>query len=124
MKNPRQYNHPVGMAILNHLEDLPLSASELAERIDFPRDKIYYHIKRLENMDLIHVAKTKVINGITRKSFLKTDVNERGSEGDSNVNDQGPPDKTSISGPKTEFSSEIDDIQDDSDIGSGGTIKS
>ena len=80
MKNPRKYSHPVGMAILDHLEDIPLSANELAERIDFPREKIYYHIKKLEIMNLIYVAKTQIINGITKKSFLKTNMDDNYSD--------------------------------------------
>jgi hypothetical protein len=31
MKSARKYSHPVGMAILDHLGNIPLSASGLAE---------------------------------------------------------------------------------------------
>ena len=110
MKNFRKYKHPVGMAILEHLEDVPLSANELAERIDFPREKIYYHIKKLEKMDLIYVAKTQIINGITKKSFLKTDAVENDSDDIRNVNDPDHPEEEHISDPDSEFSPEGGDV--------------
>ena len=99
MKNSKKYKHPVGMAIIEHLKDVPLSANELAERIDFPREKIYYHIKKLEKMDLIYVAKTQIINGITKKSFLKTDVGENDSDVIGSVKDLDRPEKEPIPDP-------------------------
>jgi DNA-binding transcriptional ArsR family regulator len=110
MKNSKKYKHPVGMAIIEHLKDVPLSANELAERIDFPREKIYYHIKKLEKMDLIYVAKTQIINGITKKSFLKTDVGENDSDVIGSVKDLDRPEEEPISDPDSEFSPEGGDV--------------
>ncbi len=110
MKNSKKYKHPVGMAIIEHLKDVPLSANELAERIDFPREKIYYHIKKLEKMDLIYVAKTQIINGITKKSFLKTDVGENDSDVIGSVKDLYRPEEEPISDPDSEFSPEGGDV--------------
>jgi len=98
------------MAIIEHLKDVPLSANELAERIDFPREKIYYHIKKLEKMDLIYVAKTQIINGITKKSFLKTDVGENDSDVIGSVKDLYRPEEEPISDPDSEFSPEGGDV--------------
>jgi len=98
------------MAIIEHLKDVPLSANELAERIDFPREKIYYHIKKLEKMDLIYVAKTQIINGITKKSFLKTDVGENDSDVIGSVKDLDRPEEEPISDPDSEFSPEGGDV--------------
>jgi hypothetical protein len=106
MKSARKYSHPVGMAILDHLEDVPLSASELAQKIVFPREKIYYHIKKLEKLDLIYVAETQIINGITKKSFLKTDVGENDSDVIGSVKDLDRPEKEPISDPKNGLSPE------------------
>ena len=110
MKNSKKYKHPVGMAIIEHLKDVPLSANELAERIDFPREKIYYHIKKLEKMDLIYVAKTQIINGITKKSFLKTDVGENDSDVIGSVKDLDRPEEEPISDSDSEFSPEGGDV--------------
>jgi DNA-binding transcriptional ArsR family regulator len=110
MKNSKKYKHPVGMAIIEHLKDVPLSANELAERIDFPREKIYYHIKKLEKMDLIYVAKTQIINGITKKSFLKTDVGENDSDVIGSVKDLYRPEEEPISDSDSEFSPEGGDV--------------
>ena len=99
MKSAKKYSHPVGMAILDHLEDVPLSASELAQKIVFPREKIYYHIKKLEKLDLIYVAETQIINGITKKSFLKTDVGENDSDVIGSVKDLDRPEKEPIPDP-------------------------
>ena len=57
-------------AILKVFVDTPLSASDIAKQIDFPQDKIYYHIKKLEAQKKIYVADTEIINGITKKKFL------------------------------------------------------
>jgi len=35
-------------SIMTVLGGEPLSANDIAEQIDFPRQKIYYHIKKLE----------------------------------------------------------------------------
>ena len=67
----KKYSHPIGTGILNSIENMPLSASEIALKVDFPREKIYYHLKKLLSQNLIYVAETDVINGITKKSFLK-----------------------------------------------------
>ena len=106
MKSAKKYSHPVGMTILDHLEDVPLSASELAQKIVFPREKIYYHIKKLEKLDLIYVAETQIINGITKKSFLKTDVGENDSDVIGSVKDLDRPEKEPISDPKNGLSPE------------------
>ena len=57
-------------AILKVFVDTPLSASDIAKQIDFPREKIYYHIKKLEAQKKIYIADTEIINGITKKKFL------------------------------------------------------
>ena len=110
MKSAKKYSHPVGMTILDHLEEVPLSASELAQKIVFPREKIYYHIKKLEKLDLIYVAETQIINGITKKSFLKTDVGENDSDVIGSVKDLDRPEKEPISDPKNGLSPEESDV--------------
>ena len=99
MKSARKYSHPVGMAILDHLEDVPLSASELAQKIVFPREKIYYHLIKSEQLDFIYVEETEIINGITKKSFLKADVGENDSDVIGSVKDLDRPEKEPIPDP-------------------------
>ena len=65
MKNPTQ------KAILSILGPEPMSALDISKQIKFPREKIYYHIKKLEKENLIFVSETEVINGITKKKYLK-----------------------------------------------------
>lgn len=78
----RKYSHPVGVTILDSFEETPLSALDIAKLVDFPREKIYYHLKKLLANDLIYVAETEVVNGITKKRYLRTadrsDLEEEG----------------------------------------------
>jgi hypothetical protein len=61
-------------------------------------------------MDLIYVAKTQIINGITKKSFLKTDVGENDSDVIGSVKDLYRPEEEPISDPDSEFSPEGGDV--------------
>ena len=49
----------------------PMSALDIANQINFPREKIYYHLKKLEKANKIFVSETEIINGITKKKYLK-----------------------------------------------------
>ena len=55
--------------LLNSFDRKPLSASEIADSISFPKDKIYYHIKKLLSLNLLYVAETELKKGWRRKSF-------------------------------------------------------
>lgn len=72
--NNKNYSNPIGLAILDSIENIPLSASEISNKVDFPREKIYYHLKKLLSAELLYVADTEIINGITKKSYLKVDA--------------------------------------------------
>ena len=65
MKNPTQ------KAILSIMGPEPMSALDIANQINFPREKIYYHLKKLEKANKIFVSETEIINGITKKKYLK-----------------------------------------------------
>ncbi len=65
MKNPTQ------KAILSIMGPEPMSALDIANQINFPREKIYYHLKNLEKANKIFVSETEIINGITKKKYLK-----------------------------------------------------
>jgi len=46
-----------------------ISVKELAERLDVPPTKLYYHINLLEKHELIRVAETRVVSGIIEKLY-------------------------------------------------------
>jgi DNA-binding transcriptional ArsR family regulator len=45
------------------------TAKILAEELDLPQTKLYYHLKLLERSNFIEVAETKVISGIIEKHY-------------------------------------------------------
>ena len=63
-------NKPFTKQILKAFSSTPLTASDIAEAISFPKDKIYYHIKKLLSLELLFVAETKKIKGIEQKKFF------------------------------------------------------
>ena len=65
----KNYTHPIGGKIIESVTDKSMSANELAELIGFPRDNIYYHIKKLVKTGLLVVSDTEIINGITKKKI-------------------------------------------------------
>ena len=63
---------PIPKKIIDSFYDTPLTASQIADAVSFPKDKIYYHIKKLIAHDIIYIAETKEIKGIVQKKFLPT----------------------------------------------------
>lgn len=88
MKNPTQ------KSILSIMGPEPMSALDIANQINFPREKIYYHLKKLEKANKIFVSETEIINGITKKKYLKVtsqltkDASERGVSEKDTVQEQ------------------------------------
>ena len=58
--------------LLSCFDDEPKTASQIANLISFPKEKIYYHIKNLISLDLLYVAEKKMVKGIEQKRFLPT----------------------------------------------------
>ena len=48
------------------------TASEIANSISFPKDKIYYHIKNLLSNNILFIESTQMVKGIEQKRFLPT----------------------------------------------------
>ena len=44
----KAYNHPVGNKVIAEPDENALTVNEIAERVQFPRDNIYYHIRKIE----------------------------------------------------------------------------
>ena len=63
---------PFTRQILNVFDKNPLTASEIAKAISFPKDKIHYHIKKLCSLELLYITDAEIIKGIEQKKFLPT----------------------------------------------------
>jgi len=61
---------PIRKQIIDVLYDEPLTASEIADEINFPKDKIYYHIKKLQSSGILIIAETEKVKGITQNKFI------------------------------------------------------
>jgi len=56
--------------IVRVLYDNPLTAENIADKIDFPQEKIYYHLKKLESVGIIQSENAGIVNGINQKQYL------------------------------------------------------
>ena len=61
---------PFTKQIINCFEDAPKTASEIAHAVAFPKDKIYYHLKKLLAVNIIFISETEIVKGIEQKRFL------------------------------------------------------
>jgi len=61
---------PTRKKIIEVLYDVPLTASEIAEKISYPKDKIYYHLKKLQSSGILIIAESEKIKGITQNKFI------------------------------------------------------
>ena len=55
---------PFARQIIECFYKTPLTASEVAEAVSFPKDKIYYHIKKLLAIDILYIAESEKVKGI------------------------------------------------------------
>ena len=60
--------HPQRLAILRNL-DKPRTVKEVAERMDADPTKLYYHVRMMENADVVIVTETNVVSGIIEKKY-------------------------------------------------------
>ena len=56
--------------ILTCFNDESKTASEIANSISFPKEKIYYHIKNLISNNILFIESSEIVNGIEQKRFL------------------------------------------------------
>ena len=64
------FEKPFTKQIINCFDDAPKTASEIAQAVAFPKDKIYYHLKKLLSVKIIFIAETEIVKGIEQKKFL------------------------------------------------------
>jgi DNA-binding transcriptional ArsR family regulator len=62
---------PLRLQILRNLEK-PRTVKELAERLDTPATKLYYHVNQLEKHKIIRVVETRIVSGIIEKHYQVT----------------------------------------------------
>ena len=63
---------PLRLRILERLRQAPHTVTELAELLGVARTRLYYHVRLLESHDLVAVAETHVVAGITEKRYRVT----------------------------------------------------
>ncbi len=61
---------PFARQIIECFYKTPLTASEVAEAVSFPKDKIYYHIKKLLAIDILYIAESEKVKGIEQSKYL------------------------------------------------------
>jgi DNA-binding transcriptional ArsR family regulator len=60
---------PLRLRLLETLRREPQTVKQLAAALDVAQTKLYYHIKLLEERDLIRVVETRVVQGIIEKQY-------------------------------------------------------
>ena len=73
-KVQKAISKPIPKKIIDCFYDTPLTASQIAEAVSFPKDKIYYHIKKLIALDILFVSETEEVKGIVQKKFLPRSI--------------------------------------------------
>ncbi len=66
------YNRPFTKRIIECFNDDPKTAGQIANSISFPKEKIYYHLKKLVSNDILYVTSTDLVKGIEQKLFSPT----------------------------------------------------
>ena len=75
-KTIKAVSKPIPKKIINCIGDASLTASEIASKISFPKEKIYYHIKKLVSLNILFVSEKDEIKGIVQKKYkLSIDKN-------------------------------------------------
>lgn len=60
---------PLRLRLLEQLRREPQTVKQLAAALDVAQTKLYYHIKLLEERELIRVVETRVVQGIIEKQY-------------------------------------------------------
>ena len=71
-KTIKVFKKPFTKKILDCFDEKPKTAGEIANSISFPKEKIYYHIKKLISSNLLYVTSTEMVKGIEQKLFFPT----------------------------------------------------
>ncbi len=63
---------PLRLRMLELLRQQPRTVTELANLLNVPRTKLYYHVKLLEEHELITVDATRIVSGIAERHYRVT----------------------------------------------------
>ena len=61
---------PMRHRLLEYMLREPITVKQIAEKLDIPPKRLYYHVNLLEKHGLIFVADTQVVSGIIEKWYL------------------------------------------------------
>src|SRR3989344_6174276 len=62
-------DHPIRLRILNLLAKQPMYPAELAKELKMHEQKVYYHIKQMNNSGLLDIVEKEEIRGTVAKKF-------------------------------------------------------
>jgi hypothetical protein len=99
----------------------PMSALDIANQINFPREKIYYHLKKLEKANKIFVSETEIINGITKKKYLKVTSQLTQGASERGVSEKDTVQEQNIINEITVLDKEDEDLGED--LGSAASVE-
>jgi DNA-binding transcriptional ArsR family regulator len=68
----RLVSDPFRVQILELMREAPRTVKELAEELNIPSTRLYYHMNLLESHGLIRVASTRIVSGIVEKRYEVT----------------------------------------------------
>jgi DNA-binding transcriptional ArsR family regulator len=60
---------PLRIQIVELMTQAPRTVKQVAEKLNLPPTKLYYHIKQLEERALIRVVDTRIVSGIVEKQY-------------------------------------------------------
>jgi DNA-binding transcriptional ArsR family regulator len=63
---------PLRMQIIELMGDQPRTVKQVAKQLDMTPNKLYYHIKLLNDHGLIRVVETRLVSGIVEKHYQTT----------------------------------------------------
>ncbi len=68
----RVLTDPLRMRILAALDERPRTVKEVAQMLEMPPTRLYYHFNLLEKHHIIRVVETRVVSGIIEKRYWLT----------------------------------------------------
>ena len=60
---------PFRQNLMRLMSEKPRTVKEMAEELDMPPSRLYYHINQLAKYGIIRVAKTQIVSGIVEKHY-------------------------------------------------------
>lgn len=72
---------PLRLQIVELVFDHPHTVKQVAQKLDLPPSKLYYHFNLLEKHGLIRIASTRIVSGIVEKSYQTAAHNIRVQRG-------------------------------------------